>query len=339
MDRTEIEREINRLGPWHHDVEVIEGVRTMRAPMAPANPDLRTPTTYRPVDHFKYVAGSLFPSGFDGRSFLDCACNGGGHTLAAARLGAGRCFAFDAREQWIEQARFLKKFAPHEQIDLAVATLDDLPALAKSRFDVTFFGGIFYHLPDPITGLKIAADLTEEILILNTAAKWAPGKVLAIERESPDEAMSGVDGLAWLPSGPEVLRDLLGWCGFPHTRLSFHRPTDEGWSRLEIFAARDAASFAHFDRVRKEAKALTGPSKAKGRFSRVAERLKDRLATRRSVAVPGNMLDMLLSAECRAWTAEHCEHPFEGRQGPDGEIVLLFGRKREAEAFRRRWLG
>jgi len=339
MTDPEILVQVSRLGPWHHDVELTPGLRTTHAPLSPTATDQRTPTTYRPEDHIRQVAESVYPDGFGGRSFLDCACNGGGHTLAAARLGAGRCFGFDARRHWIDQADYLRNFAPHEDIAFAEATLADLPGLNLEPFDITLFSGIFYHLPDPVNGLKIAADLTGELLILNTAAKWGPGKALQLERESPDEVMSGVDGLAWLPTGPEVLADILAWCGFPHSRLSFHRPTAQGWSRIELFAARDAAVFSHFDASGREAKALPPP--AEPTFaSRLAAKLgrKRRRPGANAVVVPRGKLDMLRSPECRGWIAEHCGAGVDGYRNDEGDFVVTFASREDAARFRQRWL-
>ena len=256
VNENDLRAEVERLGPWHHDVELVPGVRTSHAPLSQEKSDQRTPTTYRPEYHVARIVESLFPAGLEGRSFLDCACNGGGHSLTAARHGAGRLFGFDARQHWVDQANFLKRFAPHPDIAFATAELDALPSLGVGRFDVTLFSGIFYHLPDPVAGLKIAADHTNEFLILNTAAKWAPYPGLQLSLESATEKMSGVDRLAWLPTGHEVLREILAWCGFPHSRLEFDRATAKGWSRIEIVAARDAARFAHYDSIKKEARPL-----------------------------------------------------------------------------------
>lgn len=257
MTRDEILAEIARLGPWHHDVELEPGLRTRSAPLSAEHADQRTPTTYRPEQHVQDIVTALYPAGLEGRSFLDCACNGGGHSLTAARLGAGRCFGFDARRHWIDQAQFLKRFAPQAEMDFAVAALADLPALDLPQFDVTLFSGIFYHLPDPVNGLRLAADRTREMLILNTAAKWGPDKALRLERESPDEVMSGVDGLAWLPTGPAVLRDILAWCGFPHTRIDMYwtQGYPRKWKRLQVLAARDPSVFEAYDRKKPWAKA------------------------------------------------------------------------------------
>ncbi|HEY7809775.1 MAG TPA: methyltransferase domain-containing protein [Allosphingosinicella sp.] len=335
MNHVDILAEIGRLGPWHHDLEIVPGVRTRVAPLSPERTDQRTPTTYRPEDHVREIAGALFPDGFAGRSFLDCACNGGGHSLAAARLGARRCFGFDARAHWVEQANFLKRFAPETEMAFTVAALAELPSLNLPRFDVTLFSGLFYHLPDPVHGLRLAADRTREILILNTAAKYAHGKALQLERESPDEFMSGVDGLAWLPTGPHVLRDILAWCGFPHSRLFFHRPTRMGWSRLELFAARDAAAFAHFDTVATEAQPL--------RPLTLAQRLAAKMRKRQPVGpnklvIPADLAAALSTNECRAWVAANCSGPVDGFVADDGQVVISFPSSADARAFRGRWL-
>jgi SAM-dependent methyltransferase len=203
----------------------------------------------------RWVVEQVYPDGLAGRSFLDCGCNAGGHAFGAVALGAGRSYAFDARQFWLDQAAFLANHIDAPQITFAKHELADLPALGLEPFDVTLFGGLFYHLPDPVAGLKIAADLTRELLIVNTSAKPGPGKALQLNRESATQVLSGVDGLAWLPTGPEVMQDILAWCGFPHVRVDFNRTPNEGrgWRRLQIFAARDAATFGHYDRVRPDA--------------------------------------------------------------------------------------
>jgi tRNA (mo5U34)-methyltransferase len=75
------------------------------------------------------------------------------------------------RDHWINQAKFIQEnrtVGPTDGMRFEVADLYDLPKLGLEPFDFTLFKGIFYHLPDPITGLKAAADLTKEILVLDT---------------------------------------------------------------------------------------------------------------------------------------------------------------------------
>jgi tRNA (mo5U34)-methyltransferase len=243
--------EIMRLGPWHHDIEVAPGLRTGEpVPFGTYSDALGTPTIYPPALHIAEIVREVFPQGLAGRAILDCACNAGGYLFGAAGLGAGRSFGFDVREHWISQARFLAKHLPSDNIEFATCDLAALPTLALEPFDVTLFMGIFYHLPDPIAGLRIAADHTRELLIINTAIQPGKRDALVLNRESRTFVMSGVDGLAWLPTNDRVLRDILEWCGFPHARLRFHRRTKPHFDRMEILAARQESTFCHYDALR-----------------------------------------------------------------------------------------
>lgn len=257
MDVATVENEIARLGPWHHDVEVSPGIRT-GAIRGDANRELFVGDSYSPDRNLDHIVGSIFGGDLQGRSFLDCGCNAGGHSFAAARLGAGRSLAFDARQHWLDQAAFLARFQTAPQLDFRRLTLAELPALGLEPFDVTMFSGLFYHLPDPIAGLRNAADLTRELLIVNTSVKPRRNRGLELSWESTTLPLSGVDGLAWLPTGWEVMRDILAWCGFPHVRIDLYwtprklgRP--KGWRRLQMFAARDERTFERYDRLRPHA--------------------------------------------------------------------------------------
>lgn len=269
MDSRELRDRIGRLGPWHHDVEIAPGVRTGEPAPGFAYPaELGTPSLIRPGDALARLVGEVFPEGLARRSVLDCACNAGGYLFAAAGLGAGRCFGFDAREHWVRQARFLAEHLPGEEIEFATLELASLPGLRLEPFDVTLFNGIFYHLPDPIAGLRIAADHTRELLVVNTATLPGASDSLVLNRESESEVMSGVDGLAWLPTGDRVLRSVLEWCGFPHTRLRYEGPGPGRRRRIEVLAARDAATFAHYDSESTRRR----PRRQAGRLSRFLRR-------------------------------------------------------------------
>jgi len=242
--------EIERLGPWHHDIELAPGITTMGARNA-SDPDKQFDEHYSPEAMMRRLIGQIYPDGLQGRSFLDCACNSGGHSVAAAQLGAGRTFAFDARPHWTSQAEFLARQARLPSMSVRCCELKDLPALGLEPFDVTLFAGIFYHLPDPVAGLKIAADLTKELLIVNTAVLPRSRPALVMNRESDTHVLSGVDRLAWLPTGPAVMKDILAWCGFGHMRVDLYWNYPKGaWKRLQIVAARDPHVFADFDRLR-----------------------------------------------------------------------------------------
>lgn len=253
----DLRAEIVRLAPWHLDVEVVPGLSTGVFRDEPR----KYPKEFGAVSFldarpaFHALVKRIYPGGLEGRRVLDCACNCGGYLFWAKELGAGDSLGFDVRDHWIDQARFLarSRATASDGIRFAVSDLYDLPALDAGEFDVTIFKGIFYHLPDPITGLKLAAERTRELLLLNTATRsGVPDGFLAVEREDVAALMSGVYGLNWLPTGPEVLRRILAWLGFPATRVTFSTEDSrglqaQGLGRIELLAARDERVFRHYD--------------------------------------------------------------------------------------------
>jgi hypothetical protein len=249
LDDTRLIEEILKLGPWHLDVEVAPGVTT-RAWMDAGLEDQFEPGDSHfdsPGAGFKDLISKLYPAGLEGRTVLDCACNCGGYLFWARECGAGRCFGFDVREHWIRQARFLREHRTGaEDIDFQVLDLYDVPKLALEPFDVTIFKGIFYHLPEPVGGLRIAADLTRELLFLDTATcTGREDGAMVAEFERRDLLMSGVHGLAWRPTGPKVLEGILGFLGFEATQVITWVPeTQPGWGRLTMLAARSPALLA-----------------------------------------------------------------------------------------------
>jgi SAM-dependent methyltransferase len=250
-----LKEEMTRLGPWLHDVEIAPGVSTA-ATNAVRDDDKSVKAFYSPDQMMNNIIGPVYgEAGLGGRTFLDCGCNAGGHSFAAARLGASRALAFDARQHWLDQGAFLARFADAPQVEFRKLTLDELRDAGMEPFDVTLFAGLLYHLPDPVAGLKIAADLTRELLIVNTSMKPMAHEGLVLSRESATHVLSGIDGLAWLPTGPKVMIPILAWCGFPHVRidLSWSTSVVRHWWRIQIIAARDEATLERYDRIRPDA--------------------------------------------------------------------------------------
>jgi tRNA (mo5U34)-methyltransferase len=263
LSAEELRDEVIRLGPWHVDIEITPEVSTaafLEAPPGTYDEDFGVVHFHRPHEGFLRRLGRIFPAGMEGRRVLDCACNCGYFLFWSKELGAGECVGFDAREHWIRQARFLAEHRtrPSDGMRFEVCDLYDLPALDTGRFDVTFFNGIFYHLPNPVTGLKLAADLTDELLVLNTATRAGRADgALVVGRESATKLMSGLYGLNWFPTGPRVLTRVLNWLGFPEVRCSAWREPrnqSEGLGRIELLAARREGFFDSWDT------ALTDPS-------------------------------------------------------------------------------
>jgi SAM-dependent methyltransferase len=259
-EQKRLRRELRELAPWHLKVDVREGVTTADAGKARAGRRLGPVSFVDAGPAYRALITRIFPTGLEGRSVLDCACNCGGYSLWSRELGAGRCFGFDVREHWIRQASFLQRERAEPSDGCSFATLDlyDLADRVPEDFDIALFRGILYHLPDPVRGLKIVADKTRELIVLNSATRaGVDDGFLAVAEEPTEAVMSGVYGLNWFPTGPEVLQRILRWLGFPATRLSYwHRETQHRGAggmklgRIELLAARDEATFRHYDKAR-----------------------------------------------------------------------------------------
>ncbi|MFK7765904.1 MAG: class I SAM-dependent methyltransferase [Mariniblastus sp.] len=244
----ELVGEIKSLAPWHHDIQLTETFSTGivfsddRVLLPKENQGV---SLISPDKRFFQRANSLYPDGMSGVRFLDCACNGGIYCFLARQLDAELAVGFDVRDHWINQAKFVQKHRqihPTDRIEFHVSDLYDLPSKKLDTFHLTYFSGLFYHLPDPITGLKIAADLTEDILVLNTSClpKNDHPYGLTMSMESREVVMSGVHALAWLPNSPELLCNVLAWLGFKQIKLTIDNvnPTSKR-RRVELIASRN----------------------------------------------------------------------------------------------------
>jgi tRNA (mo5U34)-methyltransferase len=241
----ETRQRIIELGPWHHDVEVKPGLSTAVYREAGSDyPELPEDMPLVDSSWWPRLADRIYPDGLAGRSVLDCACNCGSYLFHSKEMGAGRCFGFDARELWIRQARFLLEHreGPGDNVAFEVLNLYDLPQKGLEPFDVTLFCGILYHLPDPFSGLRIAADLTNELIVVNTATVSGQERdSLVMHPEDVEDPLCGTHGLHWLPSGPNVVEQMLRWTGFVETHLIWWHDEAEwspGMGRLQMVASK-----------------------------------------------------------------------------------------------------
>jgi 2-polyprenyl-3-methyl-5-hydroxy-6-metoxy-1,4-benzoquinol methylase len=246
--REQLTRQIKELRPWHHDIQLFDDFTTGGV----FSPDRKLDrldndgvSLLSPREGYLAQLDQIYPNGMSGKSFLDCACNGGGYCFWSRERDIARGVGFDVREHWIRQAKWVQQHRtlfPTDRLEFQVMDLYDLPKMGYEPFDMTYFSGIFYHLPDPITGLKIAADLTTDVLVLNTALKIDPKNPLGmtLARESRTKMMSGVHELAWFPNGKETLREILLWLEFKDLKITmFNHNQHKSRSRIMIVAARE----------------------------------------------------------------------------------------------------
>ncbi len=245
---SKIAQGIHKLAPWHMDIPITNNISSGQTFDALGERVFDTEkanvSLISPERRFLNYIDKIYPNGMSGKRFLDCACNSGGYCFAVRSRDIDQAIGFDVREHWIEQAKFVQQHrttSPTDRIHLQVMDLYDLPKQNLEPCDMTMFKGIFYHLPDPITGLKIAADLTREVMWFNTQTLWGVDDgYLKIGSESRDHVMSGVHGLKWYPTGYNVLAKILAWLGFVDLKLTYNKqnPTLPHLGRVEFMAAK-----------------------------------------------------------------------------------------------------
>src|SRR4051794_37751216 len=277
MNESELRDAVAGLGPWSMDIEIADGVSTGAfldgADGAPAG-DGSQPVVIAPRGAWVEKMGKLFPDGLEGRSFLDCGCNCGGYSFFAKEVGAGRVYGFDLDPRVIEQAWFVQEnrtAGPTDDLTFDLHDLHDLPGLDVGEFDVALVWKIFHSLPDPMTALKLVADRTRELIIVNVATRAGEGGQ-ATEDGYLWLRPSGQDPpgrLSWYPTGPYVIQQILAWCGFPETRIMWwHNDPGRAFGRVEVCGARDAGTFAGLD----EARAATAGATRRGTARRGSRR-------------------------------------------------------------------
>jgi tRNA (mo5U34)-methyltransferase len=173
--RTDVEREIARLGPWFHNLHLPGDVQT-----APDHPlgDF-------PLYKWRTMIPHL-PRSLRGCTVLDIGCNAGFYSFELARRGA-EVTAIDTGERYLRQAAWattrlgLQSRIRFEQMDVY-----DLSALKRS-FDLVLFLGVFYHLRYPLLGLDIVTSVTRKWLFFQTLTMPQQGRVTSPQNVSIED--------------------------------------------------------------------------------------------------------------------------------------------------------
>ena len=249
---------LQELAPWHHAIELPSGHTTTDGNPADST---RFITAIDPRQMTPTLSNLFGGEGLRGRSFLDVGCNAGGYGFVAHSLGASRVLGFDARDHWVDQARFVRTQMgiADDAVRFETMHMNDVADL-NERFDVTLFKGVFYHLPDPIRAVELLASVTEHVMFIDSATSvQAPDDTLTVKFESAEHLMSGVDGLSWYPGGPSVIAKIAAAFGFGHHHVLYNRigqsndtrdVASDSIGRCGVLVARDESALRNFNSAR-----------------------------------------------------------------------------------------
>lgn len=163
MNEKHILRDIERLGPWFHNIHLSPTIQTF------------------PEHHFgdfpnwkwRQLAPHL-PEDLRGWTVLDIGCNAGFYSFELARRGAA-VLGIDADPHFLAQAEWaaallgLNEFCRFERRQVY-----DL-ARIDGQWDLVLFMGVFYHLRYPLLGLDIVAEKVRRRLVFQSVATGEAG--------------------------------------------------------------------------------------------------------------------------------------------------------------------
>ena len=161
--------EIEKLGPWFHNLHLPDGRQT-----APAHPLGDFPLVkWRQIEPY-------LPSDLHGCRVLDVGCNAGFYSFELARRGA-TVTAMDIDRRYLRQARWAaQQYGLAERIEFREGSVYSL-ARSPCRYDIVWFLGVLYHLRHPLLALDILRNVTDTQMVLQTLT--CPGASVGRVRE------------------------------------------------------------------------------------------------------------------------------------------------------------
>jgi tRNA (mo5U34)-methyltransferase len=169
--REEIEREVERLGPWFHNIDLL-GVQTAPGHFLGDYPSLKWRNFERAL-----------PVDLSGKSVLDIGCNGGFYSIEMKKRGAARVVGIDHDEQYLRQARFAARILDFD-IEFRKLSVYKVAEL-REQYDLVLFMGVFYHLRHPLLALDLLYEHVAKDLLVFQSLQRGSDEVERLEQDYP----------------------------------------------------------------------------------------------------------------------------------------------------------
>src|SRR5438128_3616667 len=156
-DAVRLQREVDALGPWFHNLHLPGGVQTV--------PDHFLGGDF-PTFKWEQIRGCI-PQDLQGWRVLDVGCNAGFYSFELARRGAS-VLAIDVEPLYLAQAKWAaKQFGLQDRVEFRQMQVYEL-ARSNEQFDLVWFMGVFYHLRYPLLALDILSQRTTRLMMFQT---------------------------------------------------------------------------------------------------------------------------------------------------------------------------
>lgn len=181
MDADALKAVIDRLGPWHHSIEFVPGIRTH--PEFPDHPESRWGTIEPHI-----------PKDLRGKSVLDVGSNSGFFSVKMKQRGADRVVGIDMMPHLIEQGKFLSHWFSQDIDFRLMDVYGDVESLGK--FDLVLFMGVLYHLKHPLYALEKLAQVCKDTMIVQSVTRGSPDE-FEMKEDYPADEWTVFDEPGW----------------------------------------------------------------------------------------------------------------------------------------------
>lgn len=236
MQNQKLQDTIRKLGPWFHQIDLGDSIKTRSVFASPGPQPLD-----HPLSRWNKIKDVL-PVDMHGMRVLDVGCSDGFFSIEMARRGA-QVLSVDAERSAVRRLRWLRRhmgiqsirarvgdiyrfdegIGPAEYLRMLIhrslQKLNQVLLRGKvsnfeyrpAQFDLVFMFAVLYHLTDPLKGLERVAPLSGILLIETIAVDDEINSNMQLQAP-----MNGVTNKPkWFPT-TRCLRDMLQWAGYDH---------------------------------------------------------------------------------------------------------------------------
>ncbi|RBI71101.1 methyltransferase type 11 [Roseovarius sp. TE539] len=213
----------------------------------------------RPADVLETEAEAIFSHSVKGKSVLDIGAWDGFFSFEAERRGAKRVLSTDhfcwSGPGWGTKAGYDHA---HQRLSSRCESLDvdvfDLDPEKLGKFDVVLFLGVLYHLTNPYDGLRKAADMAGDLLIVETVTAQNRNEQAVLQYYEND-SLDG-DPTNFFAPNTKALAGMLREIGFPNVEVIPNPAVESPAAKTPAaekrkwFGNRAAGQEKHVDRAR-----------------------------------------------------------------------------------------
>lgn len=156
MLQNKIIRQIKEMRPWFHNLHLVNGIQT-----APDH-------VLGDFPSFKWVEIAPFiPDDLNGWTVMDIGCNAGFYSFELAKRGAS-VTGIDIDSHYLKQADWAANLMNlKDKVKFEEKQIYELSKI-KTKFDIIWYMGVFYHLRYPLLSLDIISRITGKMMVFQT---------------------------------------------------------------------------------------------------------------------------------------------------------------------------